>query len=182
MRVCILDFGSVWRRRWAIGSDDPRRFARVAYYNTTGVMVNGKLRTRPRIQGHVRFNGVGGFNPNYPSRMIGRVFDCEEPCMWRGQNKILFKTLLPSGAKPDRYLVVTRTREVGRLQVGEPGWSSDDVWVIAVSDLQGEQEALLLMAAHGWIRTSVGTYKFVPLEGRSRRARLELTTGEVRQP
>ena len=182
MRVCILDFGSVWRSRWGNGSDDPRRFARAAYYNTTGVMVNGKLRTRPAIKGHVRFNGVGGFNPNCPSRMIGRVFECEEPCVWRSQNKILFKTLLPSGAEPERYLVATRATEVGRLRVGETGWSSDDVWVIAVSDSQGEQEALLLMAAHGWIRTSVGTYRLAPLEGRSRRARLELTTGEVRRP
>ena len=182
MRVCILDFGSVWRRRWGNGSDDPRRFARVAYYNTTGVMVNGKLRTRPRIKGHVRFNGVGGFNPNHPSRMIGRVFECEEPCVWCGQNKLLFKTLLPSGGEPDRYLMVTRTAEVGRLRIGEPGWSSDDVWVIAVSDSQGEQEALLLMAADGWVQTSVGTYRLVSLEGRSRRARLELSSGEVRQP
>jgi hypothetical protein len=182
MRVCILDFGSVWRRRQANGSDDLRRFARVAYYNTTGVMVNGKLKTRPRIQGHVRFNGVGGFNANYPSRMIGRVFECEEPCVWRGQNKILFKTLLPSGAEPERYLLATRAAGVGRLRVGEADWSSDDVWVIAVSDSQGEQEALLLVAAHGWIRTSVGTYRLVPLEGRPRRARLELTSGEVRHP
>ena len=68
MRVGILSFGSVWRRRWAKGSDDPRRFARAAYYNTTGVMVDGKLRTRPAIKGHVRFNGVGGFNANNPSQ------------------------------------------------------------------------------------------------------------------
>jgi hypothetical protein len=182
MRVCIIAFGRVWRRRWVKGSDDPKRFACAAYYNTTGVMVNGKLRTRPRITGHVRFNGVGGFNSNYPSKMIRRVFECEEPCVWRGQNKILFKTLLPSWAAPDLYLVVTHAADVGRLRIGEAEWSSDDVWVIAVSDSQDEQEAMLLMAADGWVRTSVGTYRLVAKGGEPRRARLELTMGQEGQP
>lgn len=175
MRVCILGFGSVWRRRWANGSDDPRRFARAAYYNTTGVKVDGKLRTRPAIIGHVRFNGVGGFDPNNPGRMIDRVFECEEPCVWRGQNKILFKTLLPRSVEPDRYLVVTRAAEAGRLRIGEPGWCSKDVWVIGLSESRSEQEAMLLMPVHGWMRTSVGTYKLTPLDGQPGRARLELT-------
>src|SRR2546428_466202 len=111
-------------------------------------MVEGRLRTRPRIAGHVRFNGVGGFNPNYPARMIGRVFECAEPCVWQSQNKVLFKTVV-AAQQPDRYLVVARTPEVGRLAVGQPGWSSDDVWVIALSEWQQEQEAMLLMAGHG---------------------------------
>jgi len=174
MRVGILSFGSVWRRRWAKGSDDPRRFARAAYYNTTGVMVGGKLRTRPAIKGHVRFNGVGGFNANNPARMIGRVFDCEEPCLWRGQNKILFKRMLPPRTLPDRYLVVMRAAEIGRLRVGEPGWCSEDVSVIALSEARDDQEAMLLMAAAGSIRTSVGTYRLNRDAGAPWRAALEL--------
>jgi hypothetical protein len=178
MRVCILGFGGVWRRRWAKGSDDPTRFARAAYYNTTGIRVEGRLRTRPRINGHVRFNGIGGFNPNNPARMIGRVFECEEPCVWHGQNKILFKALLPSDAQPERYLVVVRTLDVGRLLVGQAGWSSDDVWLIALSEWRDEQEAMLLMAAHGWVRTSVGTHTLVPIAGHPSRATLKLQAGQ----
>jgi hypothetical protein len=178
MRVCILGFGSVWRRRWANGSDDLRRFARAAYYNTTGVSVGGKLCTRPRIIGHVRFNGVGGFDPNHTARMVGRIFECEEPCVWRGQNKILFKTPLPSRVEPDRHLVVTRAAEVGRLLVGHPGWCSDDVWVIALSEWREEQEAMLMMAVGSSIRTSVGSYSLVPPPDESGRARLELTRGQ----
>jgi hypothetical protein len=176
MRVCILGFGSVWRRRWAKGSDDPRRFARAAYFNTTGVTVDGKLRTRPRIVGHVRFNGVGGFNPNCPARMVGQVFECEDPCVWRGQNKILFQTLLPFRVEPDRYLVVTQATEAGRLRIGEPGWCSEDVWVIALSESRSEQEGMLLMSAHGWVRTLVGTYRLAPIDGQPTAARLELST------
>ena len=174
MRVGIVSFGSVWRRRWAKGSDDPRRFARAAYYNTTGVKVDGKLRTRPTIIGHVRFNGAGGFNPNYPARLIGRVFECEAPCIWRGQNKMLFKTLLPPRTVPDRYLVVMRASEFGRLRIGEPGWCSDDVWVISLSESHDDQEGMLLMAADGSIRTAVGTYRLTPDGARPWRANLEL--------
>ena len=139
-------------------------------------MAEGRLRTRPRILGHVRFNGVGGFDANDPARMIGRVFDCEEPCVWRGQNKILFKTLLPSRAEPDRYMVVTRAAEVGRIRVGEPGWCSDDVWVISLSESRDNQEAMLLMPAHSWMQTELG--RFV-LETEARRpwvARLVLAS------
>jgi hypothetical protein len=177
MRVSVLSFGSVWRRRWGKDPTDPKRFARAAYFNTTGVMVKGKLRTRPRIIGHARFNGVGGFNPNCPARMIGRVFECDEPCVWQGQNKILFKTMLPARVKPDRYLVALRAPDVGRLMVGLPGWSSEDVWVVALSEWQDQQEALLLMAAHGWVRTSVGRYILEPVGARDWRASLELSLG-----
>jgi hypothetical protein len=178
MRVGILGFGSVWRHRWGKGSDDPRRFARRAYYNTTGVKVDGKLRTRPAIKGHVRFNGVGGFNPNNPARMIGRVFECEEPCLWRSQNKMLFKILLAPHNVPDRYLVVMRAAENGRLRIGEPGWCSEDVWVISLSESRDDQEAMLLMAAGGAIRTSVGIYRLEPDVGAPWSARLELELGK----
>ena len=175
MRVCILGFGSTWRRRSRESSDDPTRFAHAAYFNTTGVMAEGRLRTRPRILGHVRFNGVGGFNPNEPARMIGRTFDCAEPCVWRGQNKILVKTLLPAKVEPERYLVVAKAADAGLLRVGDPRWCSEDVWVIALSNWREEQEAMLLMVPHSWVTTTVGVHRLVPLAGRSRRARLELT-------
>lgn len=174
MRVGILGFGSVWRHRWDKGLDDPRRFARGAYYNTTGVMVNGKLRTRPAIKGHVRLNGVGGFNPNHPGRMIGRVFECEEPCIWRGQNKMFFKTLLSSRTLPDRYLVVMRASEFAPLRIGDLGWCSDDVWVISLSESRDDQEAMFLMAMGGSILTAVGTYRLKQDVAAPGRAGLEL--------
>jgi len=175
MRVGVLGFGSVWRRRLGKDPADPKRFVRAAYFNTTGVMVKGSLRTRPRIIGHVRFNGAGGFNPNFTGRMIGRVFECDEPCIWQGQNKIFFKAMLPSRVKPDRYLLALRAAEVGRVMVGLPGWSSEDVWVVALSEWEEEQETLLLMGVHGWLRTSVGRYTLKPPDSPDWRARLGLS-------
>ena len=90
MLVAVTGFGSVWRTRFSNNEQDPKRFARGAYFNTTGVMVNGQIRQRPRIVGYAKFNGVGGFDPNFPSRMINRVFDCADMCVWNGENKVPF--------------------------------------------------------------------------------------------
>jgi hypothetical protein len=78
MLVTVTGFGSVWRHRWGKAQSDAKTYA-PAYFNTTGVPVNGAIRTRPKIVGHARFNGVGGFNPNHPLRMINNVFECAEP-------------------------------------------------------------------------------------------------------
>ena len=108
MLVAVTGFGSVWRRRFSNNEHDPRRFARGAYFNTTGVTVNGQVRQRPQIIGYARFNGRGGFDPNHPSRMVNRVFDCAAPCIWLGQNKLLFKRMLAAPEKPDGFLVAFR--------------------------------------------------------------------------
>ncbi|MFZ0333767.1 MAG: hypothetical protein WAN10_01315 [Candidatus Acidiferrales bacterium] len=161
MLVTVTSFGSVWRRRFG-KPGDPRRFARAAYFNTTGVPVNGEIRTRPKIAGHVRFNGVGGFDPNHLLAMIHRVFECAEPCIWEGQNKILFKRMLSVPQPPDYFLVAVKASEVGRLDVGSPAWRSEGTLLISLSECQGQQEAMLLMPPGSWLRTDLGRFVLRP--------------------
>jgi hypothetical protein len=175
MLVTVTGFGSVWRHRWGKDPSDARCSARAAYLNTTGVPVNGTIRTRPKIVGHARFNGVGGFNPNYPLRMINSVFECAEPCVWQGQNKVLFKRMLSAPAQPDYHLVVVKACEVGRMDVANPGWRSDDTLLISFSECRNQQEAMLLMPAHGWVRTAVGTFVLEPFQAWPWSARLCLS-------
>ena len=174
MLVTVTRFGSVWRRRLGKDLTDPRPFARAAYYNTTGVEVNGRIRTRPKIIGHARFNGAGGFNPNYPSRMINRVFECDEPTVWRNQNKILFKRLLRTPERPDCLLVVVRPAEVGHLNLTEPLWKSGDSVLISFSEWRDQQEAMLLMPPFAWLRSDLGTFFLEPSTIRPWTARLRL--------
>jgi hypothetical protein len=162
MRVAVLGFGSVWRQKFGKNLTDARRFQRGAYYNTTGVVVNGHIRTRPRIIGHIRFNGIGGFNPNYPSRMLNRVFECEEPCIWKGQFKMLFKKLLPRTERPDYFLVAITHLLTGHLSIDAGEWKSDDILVISFSEWRDQQEALLLMPAYSWLRSQLGTFVLAP--------------------
>jgi hypothetical protein len=162
MFVTVTGFGSVWRRRFGKDQSDPRRFARAAYFNTTGVPVGGQIRTRPRIVGHVRFNGVGGFDPNHPLGMINSVFECAEPCVWQGQNKVLFKRMLSTPQQPDYFLVVVRSSEVGHLDVGSPSWRSEGTLLISFSECRDKQEAMLLMPAGSWLRTDLGKFVLKP--------------------
>jgi len=57
--------------------------------------------------------------------MIHSVFECAEPCIWNGQNKVLFKRILSVPQQPDYFLVVVRAAEVGRLELGSPAWRSE---------------------------------------------------------
>ena len=177
MLVGVTGFGSVWRRRIREDGSDRRRFAHTSYFNTTGVMVNGRLVRRRKIAGHVRLDGVSGFNPNYPSRAIGRVFECAEPCVWKGQNKVLFRRLLRTATRPDYFLVVTRSDEVGHLDLTVSDWKSDDSLLISFSECHGQQEALLLMPPYGFVRTALGTFFLEPLVLQPWTAHLRIETG-----
>src|SRR6266705_4896711 len=174
MLVTITEFGSVWRRRFGKDENDPKRFARAAYFNTTVVRVNGCIRTRPRIVGHVRVNGVGGFDPNRTLSMINSVFECAEPCVWNGQNKVLFERMLSTPQQPDYLLVVVRAAEVGHLDVGSPAWRSEGTLLISFSECRDQQEAMLLMPAGSWLSTDVGRFVLRPFVSWPWSARLQL--------
>jgi hypothetical protein len=147
------------------------------YYNTTGVLVNGNMRQRPQICGYARFGTIGGFDPNHPSRMIGRVFECAEPTVWMGSNKLLFKRILNAGERPDRFLIAANSRAVGQLAVGGQGWRSGDAWLLSFSECGGQQESMLLMSIGQWVRTTLGLFVLEPRGRNDSTARLVLQTG-----
>ena len=174
MLVAVTGFGSVWRYRLGKQQHENGRFAQPVYYNTTGVVVNGIVRQRQRICGYARFDVVGGFDPNHPSRMIHRVFECAEPSVWMGCNKLLFRRLLTTMEHPAGYLVIARSSTHGPLHIGNRQWRSPDSWLIAFSEDGGQQEAMLLLGSHGWIQTDLGIFVLEIPEQRGWEARLVL--------
>lgn len=176
MLVSVAGLGSLWRRRFERNLDDPHRFGRGVYYNTTGIEIGGTVRQRPKITGYARFHACGGFDPHHPSRAIGRVFECANPGVWKGDNKLLFRRVLPAPEKPDRFLVVVTAKLNGGLSVGINNWRSPDIWLIALSESADEQEAMLLMPASSWIRTSLGHFIVEPEIRRPWIARLVLVS------
>jgi hypothetical protein len=154
--VGVTAFGSVWRYRLGNQTSQCARVTQPVYYNTTGVVVNGVIRQRPRICGYARFDAIGGFDASHPSRMIGRVFECAGPSVWMGDNKLLFKRILKEGERPDHFLVVVRSTEMGQLAVGTEGWRSPDTWLLSLSECAKQQEAILLMPAGGWMQSDLG--------------------------
>ena len=178
MLVAVTGFGSVWRHRLAKQTHENDRSAQPVYYNTTGVLVNGSVRQRPQICGYTRFDAAGGFDPDHPSRMIHRVFECAEPSVWMGCNKLLFKRVVRSGEPPDSFLVVAKSEITGQLPVGAEGWRSADSWLLSLSECKGQQEALLLIPVRGWIRSNLGMFVLEPSRRGPSFARLVLSSGE----
>jgi hypothetical protein len=156
-----MGFGSVWRHR--LGKGDARGLPTGAvYYNTTGITVNGQIRQRPQICGYARFDTVGGFDPNRLSRMIGRVFECADPSVWMGCNKLLFRRILGRRERADCFLVVAKSEFVGQLLVGKQDWRSPETRLLSLSESVGQQEAMLLMSIGDWIRSSLGHLVLAP--------------------
>ncbi len=165
MLISVLRFGSAWSRR----RDD-------AYYNTTGVMVTGKVRNRPLAYGVARFNGLGGFLPERTEWMIFKVFECEPPCVWNGHNKVLFKRLLPKPARPDAYLVTRTEEQTGGVDAqGASRWSHADAQLISFSESDERQEVMLVMPPYAWIRGGLGTFFLEPQRHKPWQAHLVLS-------
>ena len=178
MLVAVTGFGSVWRHRLGKQMHGSGHFAQPVYYNTTGVVVNRNVRQRPQICGYARFDVVGGFDPNHLSKMIDRVFECAEPSVWVGYNKLLFKRMLTAGERPDRFFVVVRPELTGVLEVGTAGWRSPDTWLLSFSECAQQQEAMLLMPAYGWVVGQFGRFVLEPSEQRLWTARLVFNGGD----
>jgi hypothetical protein len=176
MLVAVTDFGSVWRHKVGKDVGDPLRFARGVYYNTTGVEIDGAIRQRPRIPGYARFHNVGGFDAHHPARMIGRVFECTDPCLWNGDNKLLFRRVLSRPERPDMFLVVVRPALTGKVTIGNIPWRCPESWLLSFSECCAQQEAMLLLPAHGWIESELGRFVLQPHITRPWIARLVLST------
>ena len=179
MLISVLGFGSIWTLRSARKARAQERFdpRDLAYYNTTGVDVGGKLRNRPRVYGVARFNGNGGFRPEFWHRMLYRVFDCEPPCAWNGHQKVLFKRLLRKPETPDAYLVVVKSEQTGGVIKGGD-WLNRETTLISFSECGADQEVMVVMPAYGWVRGVLGTFFLEPLAARPWEARLVLTATE----
>lgn len=162
MSVKILEFGSNWWARFGPDHGDPRRYTRrTAYCNSAGIRCANKVRRWWVLPGLIRFNGVGDFNPHFPSRSIGQTFWCANPVSICGGNRVLFVRRAPKSTVPDHYLITVSSDRHGVLDLGESDWKSKSVWPISVSQLRDRQEALLLMEAEAWIRSATGIWQLV---------------------
>jgi hypothetical protein len=167
MIVGLEGFGSVWSVR------DGSKPERTAFYNTTGIVIDGKLRHRSRVFGQLRFNAIGGFNPQHIEANIGRVFE-STGLPDQSRRCLLLHHLLCRPVPPDYFLFAVTSERTGELRMDRSGWKSDGVVLLGLSEFREQQEALLLMPAHSWIRGGLGRFVAEPAADRPWRASLEL--------
>lgn len=179
MRVKILNFGSNWWSRFGADANDPYRFSKhAAYFNSTGVSCGRKVRRHWIAPGLIRFNGVGDFNPHFPSRSIGQTFSCADLTFAFGGRRVLFNHKLRDLARPDYYLVVVSSGRCGVFDFHSPVWKSDSVEAIAVSILREKQEAMLLMRPGDWVESNLGFWQLTVRQDLLHGAGLVLMEGQ----
>ena len=162
MSVKILGFGSSWWARFGPDPSDPHRYTRgAAYYNSAGIRCGTKTRRHWILPGLIRFNGVGDFDPHFPSRAIGETFWCSDLAFAFGGNRILFARRTPKPAIPDWYLVVVSSDRFGIFNFDDPYWKSESTQSVSVSQLREQQETMLLMKEGEWVRNSLGAWRLI---------------------
>jgi hypothetical protein len=160
MVLKVLNFGCNWWGRFGHDAADPLRYTRHAvYYNSTGVRCGRKVRRHWLVPGLIRFNGVSGFNPHFPIRLLGCTFLASDPEFLLGGNRLLMKQKLPNSVPPECFLVVVSQALHGQVDLGSTAWKSSATQVIAASQLRQNQEILLLMKPGDWVRTTCGIWQ-----------------------
>jgi hypothetical protein len=166
MLVAIQSFGSIWTVRDAAREFDCAQSARRrAYYNTTGVLAGGRMRNRSCLYGHVRVDECSGFHHASAGRIIHRVYESEGLTVWNGRNKLFLRRLTPMGTRPDVHLFGISAAELGWIE-RNGAWKCDASQVISFSEGNGQQEALLVLPAFGWVRGKCGTFCVDPRRDR----------------
>jgi hypothetical protein len=180
MLVKILGFGSSWWSRFDRDPNDRYRYSRhAAYFNSAGVRCGNKVRRHWILPGLIRFNGVGDFNPQFPSRSVGETFECADLAFACGGNRLLFVRKAAACVPPDYYLVAVSNDRFGILDFAGSGWKSAAVIPIAVSCLGDKQEALLLMEPAAYLSSSLGIWQLKMGDDVPNGASLELLEEQV---
>ena len=160
MLVQILNFGSNWWARFGSNPADRCRFTRrAAYFNSTGLRFGNKIRRHWIVPGLIRFNGVGDFNPQFPYRSVGAVFECTDLIFAFGGNRVSFQRRAAHSVLSDYFLAVFSSDQSGKLDCQRSDWKAASVLPIAVSESREKQEAMLLMKPLDWVRTTLGVWQ-----------------------
>ena len=174
MLVAVQSLGSIWTSRATRAPLDSIAARRSAYYNTTGVLAGNKLRSRSCIYGYVRLDECSGFNPRFAERLIHCVYESDGVSVWNGRNKLFLRQLAPNGTRPDVFLFRISPADTGWMDRAS-AWKCDGAQVVSFSEGNGQQEALIILPAFGWVRGTQGTFCADPRGDRPWIAKLSRT-------
>lgn len=168
MLVTLIGFGSIWEV-WQRATHSDQGEEQTAFFNTTGIGGSEKAKYKWKTGGKLRFNSGSQFNPHFPARSLNKVWECREPGVCeRGWIQMLCWRQLPKPERPDYYLFRLATSRIGLIDFRSKTWCSSDIQVISISEgkIGGtvEQETLVLMRPHSWVRSIVAVFCAEPAE------------------
>jgi hypothetical protein len=133
------------------------------------------------VPGLIRFNGVGDFSPQFPNRAVGEIFECTDLVFACGGKRVLFRRKVAQSCRPDYYLLVVSSGRFGAIRFEASDWKSEFLTPIAVSHIGEKQEAMLLMKAGDWVRSTLGIWHLRVAPNLRHGASLELLEDTVMQ-
>jgi hypothetical protein len=158
MHVRVISLGSNWWEMHSHSLDDPLCFRRnAAWFNSAALRCGRRIRFFAAFPGQIRLNASCGFNPEFPSRALGRTFLCSGPNQYGGRTHLLFAQLLREAA-PDAWLVTLSSGVHGAIEFTKPGWRSVGVQAISISLRGARYEAMLLLGASDWVQSDLGRW------------------------
>jgi len=163
--VRILGVGPEWWVRPGHDRSDPLRFTKhAAYFNTTAFPHGSRFRRSWKIPGVLRFNGNSRIDPHRPKDVLGCIFGCVGITQHNGQNRLLAIGKRYGPLTPTHYLVSIESRLYGYINF-HSHWKNDGVSVVAFSEYDGQQQALLLLSAAGQFLTAAGLWQISTRNG-----------------
>ena len=159
MRIRLISLGVNWWSTHSPDLADPFCFRRqAAWFNSAGLMYGRRLRLCWVFPGYIRFNSNSGFNPEYPQRTLGRVFESTGPHRLNGKVHLLLARLNHTTLGPERFLVTLNAETHGQVSFSLRSWKSPTAQPISVSLRPPRYEAMLLIGNQDWIQTDVGIW------------------------
>jgi hypothetical protein len=172
MYIRIISFGTNWWTMHSPNSADTLRYRRkVAYFNAAALMSGRRLHHSALLLGQIRFNCKSGFDPEFPTRSLGKVFLCSEPRKFEEKVHLLVER--PArGMRPDAFLVTINSEQHGSVDFHSLAWKSPSARALSIARRANRYEAMLLLQKDDWVESDLGRWRVDPTAGR-----LELAGG-----
>jgi hypothetical protein len=131
MILQIVSLGSLWQES-----------ARHHAFNTTGIESRGRIVSRAKVFGHIRFECIPLHRLWVKGRLLGSKWNVSDVDECHGTKSIHCSVVAARRDAPDLYVVTISEQLVGALVAGSI--ASDNVRLISFSQQGSRQEAMLL--------------------------------------
>lgn len=132
MILQIISLGSLWQES-----------ARHHVFNTTGIESRGRIVSRAKVFGHIRFECVSLYALLAKGKLLGSKWNASDVDERLGAKSIHCSALAARREVPDLFVVTISEQLVGALAAGSI--ASAHVRLISLSQLGTRQEAMLLV-------------------------------------
>lgn len=149
MIVRVVSLGSLWQES-----------RRQHVFNSTGLEVDGRIRSRARVFGQIRFQPRDLQQLIASDRLCGSLWTATTLREYEGIRSMQLLRVASQREKAEWHVVTVSEELAGTL--GPASWSEGATRVISVSESGSRQQVMLLTKAFSYLHGTAGTAVFHP--------------------